>query len=146
RPARDHQLRAGAEGLVLPSHWTARRCDRQRAVRGRDRRAPAQVLRLSRLARQAAGWARRASRASTAQQRQGLQECAPVHVEANPRAARHGEALIRISNLYEVTVMNNVISENVKSNKSKILIVGATGGTGRLIVDKAIARGYEVTA
>ena len=42
--------------------------------------------------------------------------------------------------------MNNMISENVKSNKSKILIAGATGGTGRLIVDKAIARGYEVTA
>lgn len=33
-----------------------------------------------------------------------------------------------------------------QSKKSKILVLGATGGTGRHIVAQALARGYEVTA
>ncbi len=32
------------------------------------------------------------------------------------------------------------------SAKTKILVLGATGGTGRLIVSQALARGHEVTA
>lgn len=32
------------------------------------------------------------------------------------------------------------------ADKTKILILGATGGTGRLLVQQALARGYEVTA
>ena len=33
-----------------------------------------------------------------------------------------------------------------QNHPTKVLVLGATGATGRLIVDKAIAQGYEVTA
>jgi uncharacterized protein YbjT (DUF2867 family) len=36
-------------------------------------------------------------------------------------------------------------SENIRTAPSKILVVGATGGTGRSIVTQALARGDEVT-
>ena len=39
--------------------------------------------------------------------------------------------------------MNNSTHDRAKS---KILVVGATGGTGRLVVSQALARGHEVTA
>lgn len=42
--------------------------------------------------------------------------------------------------------MNNLITDNIGTAPSKILVLGATGGTGRLIVSQAVARGYEVTA
>src|SRR5690349_23950097 len=35
---------------------------------------------------------------------------------------------------------------NVRTAQPKILVVGATGGTGRLIVGEALARGYDVSA
>jgi len=35
---------------------------------------------------------------------------------------------------------------NIKNEHSKILVVGSTGGTGRLIVQQALARGHDVTA
>jgi len=40
----------------------------------------------------------------------------------------------------------NTLTSNGAKTSSKILVLGATGGTGRLIVDQALARGQEVTA
>lgn len=42
--------------------------------------------------------------------------------------------------------MENVKTDNSSTSRSKILVIGATGGTGRLIVSQALARGHEVTA
>jgi uncharacterized protein YbjT (DUF2867 family) len=42
--------------------------------------------------------------------------------------------------------MNDSTTDNSRAAESKILVVGATGGTGRLIVSQALARGYDVTA
>ncbi|MGY4156594.1 putative NADH-flavin reductase [Bradyrhizobium sp. USDA 4461] len=42
--------------------------------------------------------------------------------------------------------MNNPINDSPKTSPSKILVLGATGGTGRRIVGRAQARGHEVTA
>lgn len=35
---------------------------------------------------------------------------------------------------------------DIRTGRPKVLVLGATGGTGRLIVAQALARGYEVTA
>jgi putative NADH-flavin reductase len=42
--------------------------------------------------------------------------------------------------------VNNFAHDSTKSARSKLLVVGATGGTGRLIVSQALKRGHEVTA
>jgi putative NADH-flavin reductase len=42
--------------------------------------------------------------------------------------------------------MNNSTNDSAKTAQSKLLVLGATGGTGRLIVSQALARGHEVTA
>ena len=42
--------------------------------------------------------------------------------------------------------MNNLTNNGAKTAQSKILVLGATGGTGRLIVGQALERGQEVTA
>ena len=42
--------------------------------------------------------------------------------------------------------MENVKTDNSSTSRSKILVIGATGGTGRLIVSHALALGHEVTA
>lgn len=39
-----------------------------------------------------------------------------------------------------------MIDTDTKTSPSKILVLGATGGTGRLIVSQALARGHQVTA
>ena len=41
--------------------------------------------------------------------------------------------------------MQDSITENTPTAQSKILVLGATGGTGRLIVAQAVARGHDVT-
>ncbi len=42
--------------------------------------------------------------------------------------------------------MDNSAPSDVPGAQSRILILGATGGTGRLIVRQALARGHDVTA
>jgi putative NADH-flavin reductase len=42
--------------------------------------------------------------------------------------------------------LNNFAHDSAKPARSKLLVVGATGGTGRLIVSQALKRGHEVTA
>jgi putative NADH-flavin reductase len=41
--------------------------------------------------------------------------------------------------------MNNLTNDSAKTS-TKLLVLGATGGTGRLIVSQALTRGHEVTA
>jgi putative NADH-flavin reductase len=45
----------------------------------------------------------------------------------------------------EVATMQNFETDNIRNAQTKILVLGATGGTGRLIVGQAVARGYDVT-
>lgn len=42
--------------------------------------------------------------------------------------------------------MNTHTQERVEPSQTKILVLGATGGTGRLIVGQALQRGHQVTA
>ena len=42
--------------------------------------------------------------------------------------------------------MNTLTKEGAKTSPSKILVLGANGGTGRLIVGQALERGHQVTA
>jgi putative NADH-flavin reductase len=42
--------------------------------------------------------------------------------------------------------MNSPTNDSAQTTRSKILVLGATGGTGCLIVGQALARGHEVTA
>ena len=41
--------------------------------------------------------------------------------------------------------MDDSKTDNIRTPQPKILVLGATGGTGCLIVSQAVARGYEVT-
>ncbi|KAA3447022.1 flavin reductase [Mesorhizobium sp. SARCC-RB16n] len=41
--------------------------------------------------------------------------------------------------------MQNSETDNIRNVPPKILVLGATGGTGRLIVSQAVERGYDVT-
>lgn len=41
--------------------------------------------------------------------------------------------------------MTNSVPDNIGPAQPKILVLGATGATGRLIVGQAVARGYDVT-
>ena len=41
--------------------------------------------------------------------------------------------------------MQDFVTDTVRTAQPNILVLGATGGTGRLIVSQAVARGYDVT-
>lgn len=41
--------------------------------------------------------------------------------------------------------MQNSVTDDIRTAQPKILVLGATGATGRLIVSQAVARGYDVT-
>ena len=41
--------------------------------------------------------------------------------------------------------MHHSETGNIRTAQPRILVLGATGGTGRLIVSEAVARGYDVT-
>ena len=41
--------------------------------------------------------------------------------------------------------MQNSETDRIPSAQPKVLVLGATGGTGRLIVSQAVARGHDVT-
>jgi D-arabinose 1-dehydrogenase-like Zn-dependent alcohol dehydrogenase len=41
--------------------------------------------------------------------------------------------------------MQNSVTDTVRTPQPKILVLGATGGTGHLIVSQALARNYDVT-
>lgn len=45
-----------------------------------------------------------------------------------------------------MTILATSAPESVSASAKKLLVLGATGGTGRLIVSQAIARGHDVTA
>jgi putative NADH-flavin reductase len=47
--------------------------------------------------------------------------------------------------LSEGVFMNNSQTNGIRTAQPKILVLGATGGTGRSIVSQAVARGYDVT-
>jgi uncharacterized protein YbjT (DUF2867 family) len=42
--------------------------------------------------------------------------------------------------------MTNSTNDSTRSSETKILVLGATGPTGRLLVNQALGRGYKVTA
>lgn len=42
--------------------------------------------------------------------------------------------------------MKNIMGNDTPATRLKILVIGATGGTGRKIVSQALAQGHEVTA
>lgn len=42
--------------------------------------------------------------------------------------------------------MSNSEIKNIHTTRPKVLVLGASGGTGRHIVSRAVARGYDVTA
>jgi uncharacterized protein YbjT (DUF2867 family) len=42
--------------------------------------------------------------------------------------------------------MNNATMDNTRAAQTKLLVIGASGGTGQLIVSQALARGYDVSA
>jgi putative NADH-flavin reductase len=46
---------------------------------------------------------------------------------------------------HKMATMNNSLSDKTQTDQLKILVLGATGGTGRLIVSQALSRGYDVT-
>lgn len=41
--------------------------------------------------------------------------------------------------------MQNSVTDDTRTAQPKILVLGATGATGRLIVSQAVARGHDVT-
>ncbi|XXY35480.1 hypothetical protein WMF04_32860 [Sorangium sp. So ce260] len=42
--------------------------------------------------------------------------------------------------------MQSSVTDSTRAAQPKILVLGATGATGRLIVSQAVARGYDVVA
>ncbi|AKF85384.1 hypothetical protein MFUL124B02_11680 [Myxococcus fulvus 124B02] len=57
----------------------------------------------------------------------------------------HGPAAQAVAHVAEVATMQASESNDIPTGPRRLLVLGGTGGTGRLIVSEAVSRGYDVS-